>query len=110
MSFLFMSTILFVTNCPALAQYTGVFTGSLVALFLTFEAPLSGMSMNPARTFSSALPGWLWQGTWAYFLGPISGMLLAVEVRKRLMRAPMRACAKLYHDEHTRCIFCGRKS
>jgi len=109
MSFLFMSTILFVTNCPALAKHTGVFTGSLVALFLTFEAPLSGMSMNPARTFSSALSGWLWQGTWAYFVGPISGMLLAVEVRKRLMHAPMRACAKLYHDEHTRCIFCGRK-
>ncbi len=109
MSFLLMSTILVVTNRPALAKYTGVFTGFLVALFLTFEAPLSGMSINPARTFSSALPGWLWQGAWAYLVGPISGMLLAVEVRKRLMHAPMRACAKLYHDEHTRCIFCGRK-
>ena len=108
MSFVLMSTILSVTNRPALAKYTGLFTGGLVALFLTFEAPLSGMSMNPSRTFSSALSGWLWRGVWAYFAGPIAGMLLAVEVRKRLLHAPMCACAKLYHDEHTRCIFCRR--
>lgn len=106
-SFLLMSTILSVTNRPALAKYTGFFLGFLVASFLTFEAPLSGMSMNPARTLSSALPSWLWQGVWAYLAGPTGGMLMAAEVRKRLIRAPMRACAKLYHDEHTRCIFCG---
>jgi aquaporin Z len=108
-SFLMMSTILAVTNRATLAKYGGIITGCLVALFLAFEAPLSGMSMNPARTFSSALPGWLWQGAWAYFVGPVVGMLLAVEVRRRLLHAPMRACAKLYHDEHTRCIFCGHE-
>jgi aquaporin Z len=108
MSFLLMSTILSVTNRPALALYTGYFTGFLTTVFLTFEAPLSGMSMNPARTFSPAITAWLWRGTWVYLVGPMTGMLLAVEVRKRLMHAPMDACAKLYHDEHMRCIFCGR--
>jgi aquaporin Z len=106
-SFLLMSTILAVTNRPALARYTGLFTGCLVALFLTFEAPLSGMSMNPARTFASAFPGQLWRDAWAYFLGPIAGMLLAAEARQKLLQAPMHACAKLYHDQRTRCIFCG---
>jgi aquaporin Z len=108
-SFVLMSTILATTNRPALARYTGLFTGLLTLLFLTIEVPLSGMSMNPARTLSSAIPGRLWMGVWIYFVGPITGMLLAVEVRKRLLRAPMRACAKLYHDNHVRCIFCGNK-
>jgi aquaporin Z len=106
-SFVLMSTILSTTNRPALARYTGLFTGFLTLLFITVEAPLSGMSMNPARTLSSAIPGWLWMGVWIYLVGPIAGMLLAVEVRKRVLRAPMRACAKLYHDNHVRCIFCG---
>jgi aquaporin Z len=36
------------------------------------------MSMNPARTLASALPGNLWQALWIYFVGPVAGMLLAV--------------------------------
>ena len=107
-SFLLMSTILLVTNQPRLARYTGLFSGTLVALFITFEAPLSGMSMNPARTLSSALPGGFWQPLWIYFVGPIIGMFAAVEARKRLFNLPTRACAKLYHDNNKRCIFCGR--
>jgi aquaporin Z len=106
-SFVLMSTILCTTNRPAVARYTGLFTGLLTALFLTFEAPLSGTSMNPARTLASAIPGRLWTGVWIYFAGPMAGMLLAVEVRARWLRAPMHACPKLYHDDDVRCIFCG---
>lgn len=72
-SFVFMSTILATTNRPALAKYTGLFTGLLTLVFLTVEAPLSGMSMNPARTLSSAIPGRLWRGVWAYLAGPVAG-------------------------------------
>ena len=43
-------------SLPKLMRLTGVFAGCLVALYITFEAPLSGMSMNPARTVASALP------------------------------------------------------
>jgi aquaporin Z len=107
-SFLLMSTVLFATNRQRLAKYTGLLTGSLVAMFITFEAPLSGMSMNPARTFSSAFAAGIWQGLWIYFVAPPVGMLLAVEARKHLFSLPMRACAKLYHDNDKRCIFCGR--
>ncbi len=106
-SFSLMSTVLFATNKPRIAKYTGVFTGALVALFITFEAPLSGMSMNPARTIASAVPAGLWRDLWIYFAGPVFGMLLAVEARKSLLHLPMRACAKIYHDNEKRCIFCG---
>src|SRR5262245_1483939 len=50
-SFLLMTVILAVSNHVRIARYTGVFAACLVAAFITFEAPLSGMSMNPARTF-----------------------------------------------------------
>ena len=44
--------------------------GCLVATFITFESPLSGMSMNPARTFASALPSGIWAGFWVYLIAP----------------------------------------
>jgi aquaporin Z len=89
-------------------RLTGVFAGCLVALFITFEAPLSGMSMNPARTLASALPGNLWHALWIYFVGPTAGMLLAVDAYRLIRRTPDVVCAKLNHHTHRRCIFrCG---
>jgi aquaporin Z len=103
-----MLTILFATNTPRLMRLTGVFAGCLVALYITIEAPLSGMSMNPARTVASGLPGNLWQGWWIYFVGPVAGMLLAVDAYRLLRRTPHVLCAKLHHHNNRRCIFhCG---
>jgi aquaporin Z len=110
-SFGLMTMILFTTNTPRLMRLTGVFAGCLVALFITFEAPLSGMSMNPARTLASALPGNLWHALWIYFVGPTVGMLLAVEFYRLIRRTPEVVCAKLNHHTHRRCIFrCGYAS
>jgi aquaporin Z len=85
-----------------------VFAGCLVALYITFEAPLSGMSMNPARTLASALPARLFDTLWIHFMGPAAGMLLAVEAYRLLRRTPDVICAKLNHHTQRRCIFrCG---
>ena len=103
-----MTIILFVTNTPKLVRLTGVFAGCLIALYITVEAPLSGMSMNPARTVASALPGTLFDALWIYFVGPIAGMLLAVDACRLIRRTPEVICAKLNHHTHRRCIFhCG---
>ena len=59
-SFLLMAVILHVSNTRSLSRYTGLFAGVLVAAYITFEAPISGMSMNPARTFGSAY----WAHAW----------------------------------------------
>jgi aquaporin Z len=107
-SFGLMSMVLFATNTPRLMRFTGLFAGLLVATYITFEAPLSGMSMNPARTLASALPGGLWHALWIYFVGPVVGMLLAVEAYRLIRRTPEVICAKLNHHTHQRCIFyCG---
>ncbi|HYL14575.1 MAG TPA: aquaporin [Terriglobales bacterium] len=104
-SFFLFLTVLIVSNHKTLSRYTGIFAGSLVALYITFESPLSGMSMNPARTFGSALPAKLFDGLWIYFLAPPIGMLLAAELYLRLRSVNSVYCAKYHHHNEKRCIF-----
>src|SRR5437763_7746209 len=72
-AFVLMSVVLRVSNIPHIAPYTGLFAGALVATYITLESPLSGMSMNPARTFGSAFVGHLWTGLWIYSTAPVLG-------------------------------------
>jgi len=104
-SFFLFLTVLLVSNHRQFSRYTGLFAGSLVALYITFESPLSGMSMNPARSFGSALPARLFDGLWIYFLGPPIGMLLAAELYVRFGSARNVYCAKYHHHNGKRCIF-----
>ncbi len=107
-SFILMSVVLVSTNTQKLSRWTGLFAGVLVATYIAVEAPLSGMSMNPARTFASALPAQLWTALWVYFTAPLIGMLLAAELYLRLKGAHEVFCAKLHHQNNKRCIFkCG---
>jgi aquaporin Z len=76
-----------------------------VAIYITFEDPLSGMSMNPARSFASAVPAQLWDTLWLYFTAPPVGMLLAAEVYVRWRGIQEVYCAKLHHQNQKRCIF-----
>jgi aquaporin Z len=103
-SFVVMLTVLVVSNRKALAHYTPLFVGALIALYITFEAPLSGMSMNPARTLASAVFTRNWTALWIYFTAPLMGMFLAAEVFQRLQVAAVH-CAKLNHTTSKRCIF-----
>ncbi len=110
-SFLLMLTVLFASNTRNIARYTGVFAGMLVATYITLEAPISGMSMNPARTFGSAFSAQIWTALWLYFVAPPLGMLLASEAFARLGDGRRVQCAKLHHDNDKRCIFrCGYAS
>ena len=110
-SFGLMTAVLVVSNIEPIARFTGVCAGALVATYIALEAPLSGMSMNPARTFGSALPAHEWAGLWIYFIAPPLGMLLAAETYVRLKGAAAVRCAKLHHQSSKRCIFClGRES
>ena len=104
-SFILMITVLFATNHKRLAPYTAYFVGMLIATYFTFEAPLPGMSTNPARTFGSALHPNYWHALWIYFIAPSMGMLAAGEVFLRVRRGAAPYCAKLHHANSKRCIF-----
>jgi aquaporin Z len=103
-----MTAVLVTSNSTGLSRFTGLVAGTLVALYITFEAPLSGMSMNPARTTASALSAQVWSALWIYFVAPPLGMLLAAEAYVRWNGARAVRCAKLHHVNDRRCIFrCG---
>jgi aquaporin Z len=104
-SFILMSVVLTVSNTKRLERWTGIFAGALVATYITIESPISGMSMNPARTFSSAVGTHIWMSLWIYFTAPPLGMLLAAEVYGRLNASHEIVCAKLHHHNNKRCIF-----
>jgi len=104
-SFVLMTTVLFASNRETLARYTPYLVGALYATFITFETPISGMSMNPARTFGSALRAGYWQALWIYFVAPTLGMLGAAEAFLWARGDVAPYCAKLYHANNKRCIF-----
>ena len=108
MAFFLMTAILNISNSRKYSRYTGLAAGTLVMLFITFEAPLSGMSMNPARSFASDFVGQQWQSIWIYFVAPLLGMMSAAEVFVRTRGLHSVICAKLNHSGSERCIFrCG---
>jgi len=110
-TFLLMTVILNVSNNRKYARFTGMTAGMLVMLFITFEGPFSGMSMNPARSFASDFIGMQWQSIWVYFTAPLVGMFAAAEVFVRTRGLHSVICAKLNHSGNARCIFrCGYMS
>jgi aquaporin Z len=104
-TFVLMSVVLGASNTARLARFTGLFAGALVAAYIAVEAPISGMSMNPARSLASAVPAHVWTALWIYFIAPPLGMLAAAEVYVRRHGVARVFCAKLHHDNAQRCIF-----
>ena len=66
------------------AQNVGIFAaigvGAYIALAGLWGSPISGASMNPARTFGPDLVSTTFTGYWAYVAGPIVGVVLAVGI------------------------------
>jgi aquaporin Z len=104
-SFVMMSLVLGMSNSARLARFTGLGAGALVAAYIVFEAPFSGMSMNPARTLGSNVLGSVASTLWIYFTAPPAGMLLAGEWYLRRHGASRIRCAKLHHPSNRHCIF-----
>ncbi|HSB54142.1 MAG TPA: aquaporin [Gemmatimonadales bacterium] len=109
-TFILMTVILRVSNHQRWAHLTGLCAGLLVATYITLEAPVSGMSMNPARTLGSAAFARNWTGLWIYFLAPPLGMLAAAELYLRGRGPAAVFCAKLHHQNDKRCIFCETRA
>lgn len=79
-SFILMLVLLLTINSKKTKELAGVFGGVLIALYLIFEEPYSGMSLNPARSSASAFAAREGKDLWIYFLAPVLSMLLASQV------------------------------
>jgi aquaporin NIP len=74
MSGLLMLVILSVaTDTRAVGAPAAIAIGSTVALDALFGGPLTGASMNPARSFAPALVSGEWHAFWVYLVGPLVG-------------------------------------
>jgi aquaporin Z len=108
-SFLQMTIVLSVSNHPRFSRLTGLVAGLMVAIYIAIESPFSGMSMNPARTFGSALPSGIWHGFLIYLLVPPVAMLAAAQAYVWRKGKSAVSCCKLDHSPRQDCIFCGMK-
>lgn len=108
-SFLQMTIVLYVSNHSRFNRLTGLVAGFMVATYIVIESPYSGMSMNPARTFGSALPSGIWHGFLIYLIVPPIAMLAAGQIFVWLKGRAAVHCCKLDHSPRRDCIFCGMK-
>lgn len=85
LTFWLMLVIFRVTSGP---KEVGVLAGLAISATVALEAlvagPLTGASMNPARSLAPALLSGNWTDWWVYLVGPVAGALLAVAVDKSL--------------------------
>jgi aquaporin Z len=103
-TFLLVFLIFVCVNKPKIAPKTGIIAGSLVAFLVMVEAPMTGTSLNPARTLGPAILAPNYTALWLYFAGPIAGALLAVAAFTGQW-GKKTVCAKLYHTEKYPCPF-----
>ena len=64
------------TDTRAVGAAAAIAIGATVALDALFGGPLTGASMNPARSFGPALAAGEWTGFWIYVVGPVAGAAL----------------------------------
>lgn len=78
--FLMFVIISVATDSRAAGQAAAIAIGGTVGLEAMFAGPISGASMNPARSLAPALISWTWQSQWLYVAGPAIGAVLGALV------------------------------
>lgn len=72
------------TDTRAVGQLAALAIGGAVALDALWGGPITGASMNPARSLGPALVAGVWQSHWIYWLGPILGAVLGASLYQGL--------------------------
>ena len=109
--------ILFFVSHPKWHRWTGFAAGGWVAFLVFAEAPVTGTSLNPARSLGPAVVTDTYRDLWVYFLGPLGGAAAAALLWKSTIASGTRSvfCAKLFHTDryrchHIDCRFTGRQT
>ena len=82
-SFVLMFTLLAALGSVRFKKLAGGAIALLMVAYVVVETPLSGMSLNPARTVGAAITSGQWSGLWLYFAAPLSAMWLAALAHAR---------------------------
>lgn len=105
MAALLMGAVLWTSNRPSLSGCTSYFVGILITFYVLLFAPVSGFSINPARTTASAVFSDVWTAIWLYFSAPLLGMFFSAEIYLRSQGRDRVLCAKLQPDPRYECPF-----
>lgn len=81
------------TDAEAAGSLAAIAIGGTVALDALWGGPISGASMNPARSFGPALVAGAWEAHWVYWVGPLVGAALGA-LAYQWVRAPLTPTAK----------------
>ena len=76
------------TGYRSIGHNAALAVGATIALLGLFASPISGASMNPARTLGPDIVGWDFTGWWVYIAGPIAGAAIAVIIISLLRGLP----------------------
>ncbi len=100
-TFLLVALVFIFASHAATQPFTPLVNPPLFAILTWLEAPVSGASANPARSFGPELVGWAWSSWWVYWLGPALGAALAVgAIRLGLIGRHLPHQARLFHFGH----------
>jgi len=107
LTFLLVLAIFLFVSSHRLMRWTPLMVWILVALMVWLEAPISGTSLSPARSFGPSLVSWFWQDQWLYYLAPLLGAVLAVCFFRLLTVVGMHdvLTAKMFHTPYYRSVF-----
>jgi glycerol uptake facilitator-like aquaporin len=85
LSFALMFVIMAVATDERVADgFAGLAVGLTVAFDALMGGPLTGASMNPARSFGPALLAGAWTAHWLYWLAPVTAMIAAARAYEAL--------------------------
>jgi aquaporin Z len=88
LSFALMFVIMAVATDQRVADgFAAIAVGLTVGFCAMVGGPLTGASMNPARSLGPAVAGNLWRGHWLYWVAPITAMMIAARVYDQLRHA-----------------------
>jgi aquaporin Z len=88
--FLMLVIINVATGSKEQGMFAGLAIGSVVLLEAMFAGPISGASMNPARSIAPAVVSGSIQHLWVYIIAPILGAAAAIPVCNFLNSKPLK--------------------
>ncbi len=104
-TFVLITLIFFMLHRKKLTPFAGLAAGFLVAALVYLTAPISGTSLNPARTLGPAIAGWDFSFIWIYLFAPFSGSIVAAAIHKMVPFLHSPLCAKMNHTANDTCLY-----